>query len=406
MNKLRFEILNFISSNPGANYSIRQISEELKKGGIGAHYSLVHKELENLEKEKTIKFLSIGKSRIPRLTMSSGTLLRLRQLELEKINFLSLEEKETLDKIKAQYQGRYIESITLINYKKFRGLNYFELLITLNDTHDGAMGENENIKTAMKRQIEEKKSELEQRIEQMLKSNQEIEKKIDAKINPLILLEKNEFIPKLFSSELNAIREGFLEHLCFSGDEQFWESIGLGFIRYNEIPATEPMHTLTDEEIIYFLGNFGFKINTREKIMPSNKNPGIEYLISEILSGKEPRWFEGIPVIISKNLENEKRINFRELLFLARRKNKINQLGYLLEITKEILSKSEKNKKKAIEIGKALKLFEFFKSEKEEPLIEGIKTIGKQDEMAKKWNIRTNYSFEDFRNRMSEYNAE
>ncbi len=399
MNRLRFEILNFISRNPGANYSIRQISEELKKQEIKAHYALVYKELEHLKNEKTISFFDIGKSKVPRLNFSWETTSKLEQLELEKINYFNPEEKETLHKIKTHYQGRNIQSITLINYKKFRGLNYFELLIILNDTPDGNIRENEKIKTAMKRGAEEKKQELVQLIYEMLKANKEIEKKIGAKINPLILLE-SEFISKLFSNEANAIREGFLEHFCFSGHEKFWESIGLGLLTHNEIPEIVALE-LADKEIIYFLGKFGFKTTTREKIMPSNKNIGIECLIAEIISGKEPRWFEAIPIIISKSLETQGKINFKELIFLARRKNKINQLGYLIETAKEILSSKEKISQ--IEI--ALNLLEFFKSEEQASLIEGIKIHKKQDKIAKKWNIKTNYSFEDFKKRMSEYDA-
>ena len=95
------------------------------------------------------------------------------------------------------------------------------------------------------------------------------------------------------------------------------------------------------------------------------------------------------------------------MLFLARRKNKVNQLGYLLETAKEIfLQNPKKNRGKTSEIGKALKWLGFFKSESEGPLIEGIKTHKKQDRISQKWNVKTNYSFEDFKRRMREYNAD
>lgn len=398
--------MELISSNPGKNYSIRQISQELKKQGIKAHYSRVYAELKSLNNEKTISLLGMGKSRIPKLRLSFETTKKLAQFELEKMNFLDSKEKELLNKIESAYLGRNIDCLALINHKKFKGLNYFELLVILNDSIGGGIRENESLKEAEERWVEEIKKEMEEETKKLFKSNEDKEKAIGAKINPLILLKNKEFIPKLFSNESNALREGFLNHFAFSRTEWFWQAVGIGSISFNKIPEINPFKELSKAEIIYFLRQFGFEIISKEKTTASDKNIGLEYLTAEILSGQEPRFFEGIPIIISKNLE---KINFKELLFLVRRKNKINHLGYLLEMTRKALSNQEKikesDKKKINEIEKALKWLEFFKSEEQESLVEGIKANKKQDETARKWFIKTNYSFKDFQKRMKEYDA-
>ncbi|MFH1588055.1 MAG: hypothetical protein ABIA76_01820 [Candidatus Diapherotrites archaeon] len=383
-NDLGFRILELLSKNLGKQYSIRQISKELN-----AHYSLTYTKIQELASDKILKLISIGKTKTPKIIFNYNNNKKLAGIELKKLNSLDENTKEILELIESELIREFTNSISLINYEKNKNMNYYEIILLLNQETPAFFGsEIKPIEEIEKQAREKNKEKIKEEIEKSHEKIKEIEKKQGTKIN-LLILTQEEFNNELFLNQENLTRECFLDKIIFSRPYEFWRRLLIP-LKNNEPPEIQKSKKPTEEEILFALNKFGYELFSDKKFQETNIS--IEKLILELLQSNNARYILAIPILLAKH-----KTNYRELLFLARRTSKINQLGYFLEITANLKEKKE-------ELMEAIKLFELFKETQSQELINGIHHKPKNN-IAKKWLIQTNDSLEYYKEKMSLYGA-
>lgn len=120
------------------------------------------------------------------------------------------------------------------------------------------------------------------------------------------------------------------------------------------------MERLSKKQIEDNLRVYGFKLgwSADESI---DKQIAVEELIIDILKGvDEPRYINGLPVIIAKNMES---LRFDHLAKRAEEENVANAVGWILEESKESFERKGVSYKR--ELADTIKLLEKIKTESE-----------------------------------------
>lgn len=227
------------------------------------------------------------------------------------------------------------------------------------------------------------------------------EKMHNIRINQLVLMPR-EFESSMTSEEGNPAK-AFLagERMVLLNPERFWRTVCSMKERGLEIKLENlPNPTkLKDEAILANMSIFGYPLRSPSAKKPSEaglEKIALESLIAAIVfKGGDARLIEAIPILLAKNPVNQ-----RYLFFMAKKYGMINKVGFLLEASEELIVS---DRRKIMEIGRALMKYRKLKSDEEEYLTAGSKRGGWS--LPRKWNIVTNMSLEDLKEKAEIYNV-
>ncbi len=313
MDETTFRILDALSRELGRPTSINKLAEKIKGYHGTAYYANIYRRLQVLSSERVIDLSKVGRSSIATLNFQNYQLSDLlTEMELKRKNeFLRTHEESQMLLADIDAHSRdlnFIASVCMINPESNKKLNRMELLILLQGPRL-ELREYETLNTTMQR----------------LKSRHNV--RID-----YLLLTRGEFFDFLRSEETNPLKEMLSDKIAFFSPQAFWmevknaldEGIQIRIAERETNPAK-----IAEEDLLYNLARFGYR-EFGPKIKPG-KLICIEYIIASILTKKEARRIEAIPIILAKN-----RANHNMLIFLAQKYGLSGRLLGLLRVLDKI----------------------------------------------------------------------
>ena len=306
-----FKIIDTISREIGNPISIRGLTTEIKQEFGSAHYPNIYNALLGLKDKNIIQIEKQGKASIPLLNFSNYLLPDiLIEIELQKKrDFLQKwpEAQFLLSNLDQELSAlSFIRSILLIEPERNMRLNRAELLILIDQ---------ENLADR-------------QKARSMIN---ELRRHSNIRMEDLIL-SQGKLIDFLKSSEKNPIKEVLSDKIAIYLPQSFWNLIRNAYIHGTRIRFDNDRTNLSkikENDLAYNLAKFGYK-ELGPEIRPG-KDYSMEYIISSILMGDDPRRAAAASILISKN-----RPSFELLKFLSMRHGFAEKLLGLLEAINDI----------------------------------------------------------------------
>jgi len=306
-----FKIIDTISREIGNPISIRGLTTEIKQEFGSAHYPNIYNALLGLKDKNIIQIEKQGNASIPLLNFSNYLLPdTLIEIELQKKhNFLQKwpEAQFLLSNLDQELSAlSFIRSILLIEPEHNMRLNRAELLILIDQ---------ENLANRQKARS---------MINELRRHN-------NIRIEDLIL-SQSKLIDFLKSSEKNPIKEMLSDKIAIYLPQSFWNLIRNAYIHGTRIRFDNERTNLSkikESDVAYNLAKFGYKELGPE--IRQGKDYSVEYIISSILMGDDPRRAAAASILISKN-----RPSFELLEFLSMRHGFAEKLLGLLEAINDI----------------------------------------------------------------------
>lgn len=306
-----FKIIDTISREIGNPLSISGLTTEIKREFGSAHYPNIYNALLDLKDKNIIQIEKQGNASIPLLNFSNYLLPdMLIEIELQKKrDFLQKwpEAQFILSNLDRELSGlSFIRSILMINPEHNMRLNRAELLILIDQ-------ENLANRQKAKRMIDELRRHNNIRTEDLI-------------------LSQDKLIDFLRSNEKNPIKEMLSDKIGIYLPQSFWNLIRNAYmhglrIRFDN-ERTNPSK-IKESDVAYNLAKFGYKELGPE--IRRGKDYSMEYIISSILMGEDPRRAAAASILISKNLPS-----FELLEFLSMRHGFAEKLLSLLETINDI----------------------------------------------------------------------
>ena len=306
-----FKIIDTISREIGNPISIRGLTTEIKREFGSAHYPNIYNALLGLKDKNIIQIEKQGNASIPLLNFSNYLLPdMLIEIELQKKhNFLQKwpEAQFLLSNLDQALSAlSFIRSILLIEPEHNMRLNRAELIILIDQ---------ENLADR-------------QKARSMIN---ELRRHSNIRMEDLIL-SQGKLIDFLKSSEKNPIKEMLSDKIAIYLPQSFWNLIRNAYIHGTRIRFDNERTNLSkikESDLAYNLAKFGYK-ELGPEIRPG-KDYSMEYIISSILMGDDPRRAAAASILISKN-----RPSFELLEFLSMRHGFAEKLLGLLEAINDI----------------------------------------------------------------------
>ncbi len=351
-----FRILDALAREPGREESISGLVQRIRELGYKGYYKNVYDKVQWMGKEGLLKVRKVGRVSLISLKLNSfRTRDELAIMEIERKKGLMDKYPEEEEFIRAiEEADGNLNSIAFMRAERNIKLNAAEILYLLNS---------------------------EKGVEHLLEEVKKLAARYNRVIYPLILTEE-EFQGLLESEEHNQVKELLGDKVVMVNSTGFWKLVGQGKIPgVGEIINPEGIEKA---QLYYNLGRFGYAAFTKE-FPGKSARFNIETIILACLMAEEARLREAIPVLLSKN-----RINYRLLLFLAIKYRRTGILGYLMEMTRDLIKDDKK-------MDKALKLFELFG--------ENSKELKVKDSLAKKWGVESRTTLKEIEEKMRLYHA-
>lgn len=334
MDETTLRIVDGLSRSLGMQLSISGLTKEIARLHGRAYYANVYNKLRRLSEEGIVALTRAGRSSLVSLNLGSYlTMDLLTEMELARKHDL-LKRRESLRLLFAGIEEGLkdfylVNSLCLINPKGNTSLNRAELLILL------------------QKAAEESKSDA----EAIRKSLMNLQALHNIRIDFLIL-GKDEFLEILRTEEKNPLKEMLSNKIAFYAPQSFWSVIKDGLARGSRISfereAINP-GKIPERTVAYNLARFGYKeIGTK---IQREENICIELVVTSLLTGKDARRLDAIPVILAKN-----QANYNLLVFLSQKYNVSGRLLGLLKALNRI--KPEKRLETAIDTLEAMKVGE------------------------------------------------
>lgn len=334
MDETTLRIVDGLSRSLGMQLSINELTKEIARLHGRAYYANVYNKLRRLSKEGTVALTRAGKSSLVSLNFGSYlTIDLLTEMELARKHDL-LKRRESLRLLLAGIEEELkdfylVNSLCLINPEGNISLNRVELLILL------------------QKAAEESKSDA----EALRKGLMNLQAVHNIRIDFLIL-GKDEFLGLLRAEERNPLKEMLSNKIAFYAPQSFWSVIKDGLERGSRISferkAINP-RKIPERTLAYNLARFGYKeMGSR---IEREENICIELVVTSLLTGKDARRHDAIPVILAKN-----QADYNLLVFLSQKYNVSGRLLGLLKALNRI--KPEKLLETAIDTLEAMKVGE------------------------------------------------
>ena len=334
MDETTLRIVDGLSRSLGMQLSINELTREIARLHGKAYYANVYNKLRRLSKEGTVALIKAGKSSLVSLNFGSYlTTDLLTEMELTRKHDL-FKRRESLRLLLAGIEEELkdfylVNSLCLINPESNVSLNRAELLILL------------------QKAAEESKSDAEA-IRRSLMNLQALHNmRID-----LLILGKDEFLELLKAEERNPLKEMLSNKIAFHAPQSFWSVIKDGLARGSRIrferEAINP-RKMPERTLAYNLARFGYKELGTE--IEREENICIELVVTSLLTGKDARRIDAIPVVLAKN-----QANYNLLVFLSQKYNVSGKLLGLLKALNRI--KPEKQLETVIDTLEAMKVGE------------------------------------------------
>ena len=334
MDQTTLRIVDGLSRSLGMQLSINELTREIARLHGKAYYANVYNKLRRLSKEGTVALTRAGKSSLVSLNFGSYlTMDLLTEMELTRKHDL-LKRRESLRLLLAgigeQLKDFYlINSLCLINPESNTSLNRAELLILLQKGTDESKSDTEAIR----------------------KSLMNLQALHNIRID-LLILGKDEFLELLKAEERNPLKEMLSNKIAFSAPQSFWSVIKDGLERSGRIrferEAIDP-RKIPERTLAYNLARFGYKeMGTK---IEREENVCIELVVTSLLTGKDARRIDAIPVILAKD-----QANYNLLVFLCQKYNVSGRLLGLLRALNRI--RPEKRLQTAIDTLEAMEVRE------------------------------------------------
>jgi len=147
-----------------------------------------------------------------------------------------------------------------------------------------------------------------------------------------LILSQSKLIDFLESSEKNPIKEMLSDKIAIYLPQSFWNLIRNAYVHGTRIRFDNERTNLSkikESDVAYNLAKFGYKELGPE--IRQGEDYSVEYIISAILMGDDPRRAAAASILISKN-----RHNFELLEFLSMRHSFAEKLLSLLEAINHI----------------------------------------------------------------------
>jgi len=306
-----FKIIDTISREIGNPISIRGLTAEIKQEFGSAHYPNIYNAVLGLKDKNIIQIERQGNASIPLLNFSNYLLPdMLVEIELQKKrDFLQKwrEAQFLLSDLDQELSSlSFIRSILLIDPEHNMRLNRAELLILIDQ-------ENTANRQKARRTINELRRHNNIRIEDLI-------------------LSQDELIDFLKSSEKNPIKEMLSDKIATYLPQNFWNPIRNAYVHGTRIRFDNERTNLSkikESDLTYNLAKFGYKELGLE--IRQGEDYSLEYIISSILMGDDPRRAAAASILISKN-----RPSFELLEFLSMRHGFAEKLLGLLEAINHI----------------------------------------------------------------------
>lgn len=357
MDSTTFRILDALSREPGRGRSINGLVREIKELGYSAYYKNVYDEVQELKEEGFLSVKKIGNISLVSLNLASPQLI-------DQLTVMELEKKKQMLREYPQEEGfiRGLESIregnllstALIRPQRNIKLNAAEVIyLTVNEE-----------------------------AEPLLTQSREHARRHNRALYPLILTEQ-EFQEMLQAREKNQAKEFLKDKTVLVNPAAFWKAVSR--IRPQEGSEGELDPGKMGLEALYYnLNRFGYTAFTTKPQERAGET-NIESLVMACLLAKDARLAEAVAVLLAKN-----KMNYRLLLYLALKLNKLNMMGYLIETTSELAREKKK------ELREALKLFEMYRK---------IAKVSSKNPTARRWGVKTKTTRRDFEEKMRLYDA-
>lgn len=334
MDETTLRIVDGLSRSLGMQLSINELTKEIARLYGRAYYANVYNKLRRLSTEGTVALTKAGKSLLVSLNFGSYlTMDLLTEMELARKHDL-LKRRESLrlllagidDELKNFY---LVNSLCLINPEGNISLNRAELLILLQKATDESKSDAEAIR----------------------KSLMNLQALHNIRID-LLILGKEEFLELLKAEERNPLKEMLSNKVAFYAPQSFWSVIKDGLERSGRIrferEAIDP-RKIPERTLAYNLARFGHKeMGTK---IERDENVCIELVVTSLLTGKDARRIDAIPVILAKN-----KANYNLLVFLSQKYNVSSRLLGLLKALNRI--KPEGRLETAVDTLEAMKVGE------------------------------------------------
>ena len=306
-----FKIIDTISREIGNPISIRGLTTEIKQEFGSAHYPNIYNALLELKDKNIIQIERQRNASIPSLNFSNYLLPdMLIEIELQKKrDFLQKwpEAQFLLSNLDQELSSlSFIRSILLIHPEHNMRLSRAELLILIDQ---------ENLANRQKARS---------MINELRRHN-------NIRIEDLIL-SQSKLIDFLKSSEKNPIKEMLSDKIATYLPQSFWNLIRNAYIHGTRIRFDNERTNLSkikESDLTYNLAKFGYKELGPE--IRQGEDYSMEYIISSILMGNDPRRAAAASILISKN-----RPSFELLEFLSMRHGFAEKLLGLLEAINDI----------------------------------------------------------------------
>jgi len=389
MDKIEYRIFEVLTQSLGESVSINELSRRISNKLI---YKNVYLAVKALEKEGQLTIESSGSASIPRLNLENFALTgKLAAFELEKLGAVFAKRHESIELLNdilrcgAPAHGGWCyttEFVLLGRPKECLATNRWDLLISTEDL-SGESNDDARCKNLEERQ-------------EIIRELQRLEKRHNAVIDAL-LISPDEFHKYLSSFEDNPVKDFIRDRVVLSGAEDFWRELQVMREKGLEQKAGtgQKLAKFSGEDLRFNFRRLGYS-GASETATIERRLLCIESLIVSTLISHESevRLVEAIPVILAKNA-----INHRLLFFLAKKHNLINKVGFLLDVTRQLLTDEQKKQ----EMDKIIPEYKKLKSETEERFTPDSKQGNWS--IAREWNMVTNLSISDFKETMKLYNA-
>ena len=306
-----FKIIDTISREIGNPISISGLTTEIKREFGSAHYPNIYSALLELKNKNIIQIEKQGNASIPLLNFSNYLLPdMLIEIELQKKrDFLQKwpEAQLLLSNLDQELSGlSFIRSILLLEPEHNMKLNRAELLILIDQ---------ENLANR-------------QKARSMIN---ELRKHHNIRMEDLTL-SQGKLIDFLKSSEKNPIKEMLSDKIATYLPQIFWKLIVNAYTHGTRIRFDNERTNLSkikESDLAYNLAKFGYKELGPE--IRQGEDYSMEYIISSILTGDDPRRAAAASILILKN-----RPSFELLGFLSMKHGFAEKLLGLLEVINDI----------------------------------------------------------------------
>jgi len=314
-------ILGRLGRDLGRRYSIRGLTDELRKDGFSAYYKNVFDRIAELRREGIVTIEKAGRSSLVSLDLSNcDTLILLSEIELlgkRKLLEKDLEQKMLVCELCSGIRERFclVDSVSMIRPGRNKALNRAEFLLILRGDR-GHMGEAKGIRRFLAG----------------------LGRAHNMSIDSLIL-GAGELSDLVKENAHNPLKEMLSDKVVVYGQENFWLMIKELAGRGVAVGSSEEMNPakISEKDLRYNLARFGYR--EMGGALEKGKEYCIETVIISLLLSADARRIEAIPAILAKNLGRERKPVWSLLIFLGEKYGKEGKLLSLLKSLEEYSGK-------------------------------------------------------------------